>query len=92
MGAASAPNSTRQGDTLITSTGCTCFFIDDWVEGQYVYTVIPYATGDSPLLFILDTLFWHTKTKTKKDQSAGAVEYTDCIFAEGQDFPPNECP
>ena len=23
-------------------------------------------------------------------QSAGAVEYTDCFFAEGQD-PPNEC-
>ena len=30
------PNSTRQGDTLISSTGCTCFLIDGWVEGQYV--------------------------------------------------------
>ena len=25
-------------------------------------------------------------------QSAGAVEYTDCTFAEGQDPAPNECP
>ena len=25
-------------------------------------------------------------------QSAGAVEYTDCFSAEGQDSPPNECP
>ena len=28
--------STGQGDTPISSTGCTCFLIDDWVEGQYV--------------------------------------------------------
>ena len=25
-------------------------------------------------------------------QSAGAVEYTDCFSAEGEDPPPNECP
>ena len=25
-------------------------------------------------------------------QSAGAVEYTDCTFAERLDPPPNECP
>ena len=25
-----------QGYTLISSTGCTCFLIDGWVEGQYV--------------------------------------------------------
>ena len=25
-------------------------------------------------------------------QSTGAVEYTDCTFAEGEDPPPNECP
>ena len=25
-----------QGYTLISSTGCTCAFIDGWVEGQYV--------------------------------------------------------
>ena len=28
--------STGQGDTPISSTGCTCFLIDGWVEGQYV--------------------------------------------------------
>ena len=36
---ASAPNSTTstgQGDIPISSTGCTCFLIDDSVEGQYV--------------------------------------------------------
>ena len=26
------------------------------------------------------------------NQSARAVEYTDCISAEGKDPPPNECP
>ena len=36
MGVAIAPNSTHQGDTLISSTVCTCFLIDGWVEGQYV--------------------------------------------------------
>ena len=30
--------STGQGDTPIPSTGCTCFLIDGWVEGQYVTT------------------------------------------------------
>ena len=25
-------------------------------------------------------------------QSVGAVEYTDCIYAEGVRDPPNECP
>ena len=25
-------------------------------------------------------------------QSAGAVEYTDCITTEGEDLPSNECP
>ena len=28
--------STGQGDIPISSTGCTCFLIDSWVEGQYV--------------------------------------------------------
>ena len=28
--------STGQGDTPISSTRCTCFLIDGWVEGQYV--------------------------------------------------------
>ena len=28
--------STGEGDTPISSTGCTCFLIDGWVEGQYV--------------------------------------------------------
>ena len=28
-----------QGYTLISSTGCTCFSIDDWAEGQYVTSV-----------------------------------------------------
>ena len=28
--------STGQGDTPISSTWCTCFLIDGWVEGQYV--------------------------------------------------------
>ena len=28
--------STGQGDTPISSTGCTGFLIDGWVEGQYV--------------------------------------------------------
>ena len=36
VGVAFAPNSTRQGDTQISSTGCTCFLIEGWVEGQYV--------------------------------------------------------
>ena len=45
MGAAIAPNSTRQGDTLISSTGCTCFLIDGWVEGQYVTGVVAIEKG-----------------------------------------------
>ena len=28
--------STGQDDIPISSTGCTCFLIDSWVEGQYV--------------------------------------------------------
>ena len=39
---ASAPNSaapTGQGDIPISSTGCTCFLIDDSVEGQYATKV-----------------------------------------------------
>ena len=29
-----------QGYTLISSTGCTCFSIDGWVEGQYVTVLL----------------------------------------------------
>ena len=33
---------------------------------------------------------WHLTLRIA--QSAGAVEYTDCTSAEGQDPPHNECP
>ena len=32
--------STGQGDTPKSSTGCTCFLIDGWVEGQYVTLLV----------------------------------------------------
>ena len=35
MGVAIAPISTRPQVKVISSTGCTCFSIDGWVEGQY---------------------------------------------------------
>ena len=39
-----------QGYILISSTGCTSFLIDDWVEGQYV-TKHSEKTGDTTVIF-----------------------------------------
>ena len=36
-----------QGDTLMSSTGCTCFLIDGWIEGQYV-TVVWMVSNRAP--------------------------------------------
>ena len=45
-----------QGYILISSTGCTCFLIDGWVEGQYVtsLTIRPYLP--SLLTGLLDNI------------------------------------
>ena len=47
VGVASAPNSTRTHVKVISSTWCTCFLIDGWVEGQYVTLGQMTITSDS---------------------------------------------
>ena len=56
VGVASAPNSTRPGYILISSTGCTCFSIDSWVEGQYVTLRVVNFYSDL-FYFIVEILF-----------------------------------
>ena len=43
--------STGQGDTSLSSIGCTCFLIDGWVEGQYVTLITVFNA--SQLIFAL---------------------------------------